>query len=505
MSEPRNSVRINLLANYVGQGWIAIMNLAFIPVYLSMLGIDAYGLVGIFAIVVAGTSLLDAAVTPALNREMARFRAGEQSPQSIADLLRSVELVSGAFIGAVIAVGWLSADWLTEHWLTKSPLSQTSVSQALVLMSIVASSRVAEGIYRGALFGLERHVLLNGTMIVLSTVRSGGAALALIWIAPTIQTFFIWQATASCAGLAVLAALTHRALPKPPRRAAFSRSALAEIRNFSAGILGTAMLALLLTQGDKVLLAKILPLKLFAYYTLATIISNALYQLIGPVAQSYYPRFTEITTRGAKGELATIYHQAAQVLTVAVAPAAMLLVFFSDQILLLWTGNHDVAEQAGPVLSLLAIGTLVNGLQHIPYMLQLSRGWSSLAARVNLAAMLIMFPTLLWLVPKYAGMGAAAIWLVLNVLCLVVTIHLMHRRVLKGEAGAWYRRDVISIVGAAALPTLVSRLFWSASADLPLKIGLLVLTFAIASIASLLAASELRGRVLALAGYRHAL
>jgi O-antigen/teichoic acid export membrane protein len=505
MSEPRTSIRRNLLANYVGQGWIAIINLAFIPVYLAQLGLEAYGLIGVFGIVIACASLLDAAITPALNREMARFRSGEHDPQSIGDLLRSVEIVSAAIIAMMVLGAWLVADWLTARWLTRSSLSPSVVSQAILLMTIVAGSRVAEGIYRGALLGLERHLPLNAALIVLSTLRSGGAALALIVISPTPQTFFAWQALSSALGLVVLAWMTHRALPQPPRPAAFSVAALAGIGRFSASILGTALLALVLTQGDKVLLAKLLPLQLFAYYTIATTISNSLYQLIGPVAQSYYPRFTELATLGARDGLAATYHQAAQVLSVAIVPAVLLLAAFGDHILLLWTGSPDIAAQAGPVLSLLAIGTLVHGLQHIPYMLQLSHGWSSLAARVNLGTVMVLFPAFLWLVPRFGGIGAASIWLAMNLLCLVVTVHLMHRKVLQGEKTAWYLHDVLAVIAAASAVTVIARWLWPACTPRSVDIGLLVLTLLVSSVAGAMAASAVRTRLFALYHCRRAL
>lgn len=38
----------NLIANYLGQGWTALMGLAFIPLYIRYLGIEAYGLIGLF-------------------------------------------------------------------------------------------------------------------------------------------------------------------------------------------------------------------------------------------------------------------------------------------------------------------------------------------------------------------------------------------------------------------------------------------------------------------------
>jgi O-antigen/teichoic acid export membrane protein len=43
----------NLIANYLGQGWTALVGLAFIPLYIKYLGIEAYGLIGLFGVIQA--------------------------------------------------------------------------------------------------------------------------------------------------------------------------------------------------------------------------------------------------------------------------------------------------------------------------------------------------------------------------------------------------------------------------------------------------------------------
>ncbi|MBS1199036.1 MAG: polysaccharide biosynthesis protein, partial [Proteobacteria bacterium] len=41
-------LRRNLIANYLGQGWAAIMGMAFVPLYIKYLGVESYGLIGLF-------------------------------------------------------------------------------------------------------------------------------------------------------------------------------------------------------------------------------------------------------------------------------------------------------------------------------------------------------------------------------------------------------------------------------------------------------------------------
>ena len=445
------SLKKNVIANYLGQGWVGLIGLAFVPLYIKYLGIEAYGLIGVFALLQAWLTLLDMGMTPTLNREMARFTAGAHTPQSICDLLRSLEIVCfglAALIGVLI---WLASGWLAADWLQADKLPLDVVAQAIAIMGGVAALRFVEGVYRGAILGLQKQVFFNVVNASLATTRAVGAIAVLVWISPTIEVYFVWQGIVSIISVAILAVAAHGNLPTAPRPAQFSRQALVEIRHFAGGMMATTFLALLLTQVDKILLSKLISLEVFGYYTLAGTVAAAIYLLITPLAQAFYPRFTELVSKGDGQELVRAYHSSAQLVTVLAAPAAMMLIFFGENLLALWTGNVILAHDVAPLLALLAAGTLLNGLMHIPYMLQLAHGWSGFAVRVNLVAVAVLVPAILWAAPRYGAIGTAWIWVLLNAGYVVFGIHFMYRRLLSGEKWKWYGRDV-------ALPALTAAL-----------------------------------------------
>ncbi len=225
----------NLIANYLGQGWAALMGLAFIPLYIKYLGIEAYGLIGLFGVLQAWLVLLDMGMTPTLNREMARFTGGTHSATSIRDLLRSIEII-GLGIAMLIGLGiWAASAWLASDWLHAEKLPVDTVAQAFSIMGAVTALRFVEGIYRSAIVGLQRQVLFNVVNSVLSTLRGLGAVGILIWVSPTIEAFFIWQGLISVLSLGVLAGATYSALPKDKRGGQFSMAALKSISRFAGG------------------------------------------------------------------------------------------------------------------------------------------------------------------------------------------------------------------------------------------------------------------------------
>ena len=287
----------NLIANYLGQGWAALMGLAFIPLYIKYIGIEAYGLIGLFAVLQAWFILLDMGMTPTLSREMARFTGGGRTAESIRDLLRSIEIIGLGIASLIVGGVALGSNWIATSWLQAENLPVDVVAQAFVIMGLVAALRFVEGIYRSCIVGLQRQVLFNLITSVMATLRGLGAVAILAWVSPTIEAFFLWQGLMSIVTLGILAIATYATLPRAVRGGRFSLQVLRGVWRFAGGMLGITFLATLLTQVDKILLSKLLSLSEYGYYTLAVVVSSAVFILITPITQALYPRLCELHAR----------------------------------------------------------------------------------------------------------------------------------------------------------------------------------------------------------------
>jgi O-antigen/teichoic acid export membrane protein len=493
----------NLIANYLGQGWAALMGLAFIPLYIKYLGIEAYGLIGLFGVLQAWLALLDMGMTPTLNREMARFTGGTHSATSIRDLLRSIEIIA---LGIAMLIGlgiWAASAWLASDWLHAEKLPVDTVAQAFSIMGAVTALRFVEGIYRSAIVGLQRQVLFNVVNSVLSTLRGLGAVGILIWVSPTIEAFFIWQGLISVLSLGVLAGATYSALPKDKRGGQFSMSALQSIWHFAGGMMGITLLSLLLMQTDKIVLSKLLTLSEFGYYTLASVVAGALYMLVGPIGQAWFPKLTELQAGNQQTQLIEKYHQGAQLVSVFMGSAAIIMIVFSETILQLWTHDAELAKRSATLLSLLALGNLLNGLMHIPYYMQLAHGWTSLTTRINIASVVILVPAIIWVTPRFGAEGAAWLWVILNAGYVLIGIHLMYRKIIKTERWRWYIYDIFyPLLGASAGALLCKWIF--PVSDNPIIIFIVLVTSFISSfLVALFLSREIRNSIRLFVMSRH--
>jgi len=441
------SVKRNIIANYLGQGWAALMGIAFVPLYVRALGVESYGLIGVFTVLQAWMTLLDLGLTPTLNREMARLKAGAHTAESIRDLLRSLEIIYAGLAVLMIAIVWFCAPWLASNWLQAVTLPAETVIKAIKIMGFVLATRWLEQVYRGVLQGVQDQVWLNICQGVLATIRWGGAYLVLAYVSPTITNFFVWQGGISIFAAAILVHRTYCLLPHTSRTAKFSLEALVEVRSFASGMFLSAILTFALTQADKLVISTLLPLEQLGYYMLASTAVGGLSQLITPMTTAVYPKLTELAAKNDSLVLKYTYQQSCEWMAAVIIPPSLLLSIFAYPTLLLWTGDSRLATEVAPVMALLALGTLCNGLMNMPYMLQLAFGWTSLSVRVNFVAVAIMVPAIVWVVPRFGTVGAASIWFILNFCYVVIVAHLIYRRLLPSEKWVWYRR-------AVALPML---------------------------------------------------
>lgn len=487
----------NLRANALGQAWTAWMGLAFVPVYLKYLGTEGYGLVGFLALLQAWLSILDLCIGQTLNRAMARAGVGAQHGRALElrALLRSCELVCGlCAILFAAAICW-QADWLARHWVEVSAMSSQDARQAIALMGIAVALRMFEGMYRGAIIGSQQHVALNAIGAFVATWRWAGAAAVLAGLQAGVVGFFLWQALTSLVAAAVYAAMLYHLLPPSTSLTGWSLRPLVDVASFSSGLLATAALALVLTQADKLVLSHQLSLLAFGGYSVAVLASNAIYQLVGPITQAYSPRLAGLVASGDLAALRATYHQGAQLLAMVLAPAALMLVVFPQEVLHAWTLDAQLAQAMAPTLSLLAMGTLLNGLMGLPHMLQLAHGWPWLAVRVNALAACAYVPALVLVADKFGTVGAAMLWVALHAASMLAGIHWMHKRLLVGEENRWYWKDVGPPTLAAGAVLLCSAALQPEHLERTMQIVWLVATAASAFCASALACSQVRDRL----------
>jgi len=437
-----NTLKKNIAANFAGNIWQALMSLAFIPLYIKFMGVESYGLIGIFVSLQAMFAILDLGLSATMAREMARLSVLPDKEQETRDLVRSMEIIYwcvAVFIGIIIMA---ISHFIAYNWVKAGRLSPQAIEQALRIMGFAMALQWPASFYSGGLMGLQRQVLLNAINIGMSTLRGAGAVLILWLISPTLQAFFSWQIIISVINTCLVAFFLWHQLPRTEKKASFQKQFLVGVWRFAAGMSGISLLVTILMQLDKIILSKMLTLEAFGYYVLAGVIAMSLYRLIGPVFSAVYPRFIQLVSLADHDELKQLYHKSCQFMSVLILPVAVVVAIFSYEILLIWMQNPVTAEKCHLLVSILICGTALNGLMNIPYALQLANGWTRLAFFSNLIAIIVLVPMIVFLTSQYGALGGACAWVILNTGYVVFSINFMHKHLLPHEKWHWYWQDV---------------------------------------------------------------
>jgi O-antigen/teichoic acid export membrane protein len=449
-------LRRNVIANFLGQGWSGLMSVLFVPVYIRLLGIEAYGLIGLYVSLQAFYFILDAGMSSTLNRALARHVEAGPGTDRVRDQARTLEWLywpMGLFIFGLTLAASLP---IARHWLHPAAFTEMQVARAIALMGLALALQWPSTLYTGGFRGLERQVALNCLNAAFVTARSAGVIPILYFVAPTIDAFLWWQVGVGAVQTAVMATVFWRILP-PGSRPSFRRERLAEVAHFTGGMAGISILGFLLANADRIILSRVLPLDRFGYYALAATAAAVLAPVVQSFFNAFYPRFSRLLAGSGEAAVEALYHTGSQLLTVVVASVAAVLSVFASETLLIWSGDPRLAGNSGPILALLVVGFAINGLVTLPYALQLAHGWTRLTLIQNSIAVLLMLPATWWLAGHYGGIGVAAAWIVLNLGFLVVGVPLMHRRLLPGQFGRWLVRDILPPAAGAVLVALAAR------------------------------------------------
>lgn len=459
------SLKRNILASYATQIYVTLVGILILPMYLKYMGAEAYGLVGFFTMLQAWFNLLDMGLTPTVARETARFQGGATDAMSYRRLLRALQLIF--FAVALLGGGamFLGSGLIADKWLKVQTLPLAQVQVALQLMAIGVALRWMSGLYRGCISGAERLVWLGGFNAFVATLRFVGVLPILIWVGHSPAVFFSYQLLVAIIELAGLAAKARSLMPA----LAFGQmlgwmpatlfAPIKPVLKFSLSIAFTSSVWVMVTQTDKLVLSKLLPLADYGYFTLAVLAASGVMMVSGPVSGALMPRMARLQAEGDEAGLINLYRNATQMVAVIAIPACLVLAFFAEQVLLVWTGDAQAAKHAAPILRLYALGNGFLAMAAFPYYLQFAKGDLTMHLRGNVFFILVLVPSLVWATWIYGATGAGYAWLGSNALYFLAWVPLVHRRFEKGLNRKWMAKDLTPLLMLALVSTCVLYLY----------------------------------------------
>lgn len=433
-------LKINILSNLAGGGWNTLLVILVTPVQVAALGIEAFGLLSLIAVLQIVAGAFDFGLATTVTREIAREDGDRNHNGEAAAFVNAAAAIYWFFAFVFAAALWFSAETIPAHWLKAGALPPSTIADSFCLIAVFLLLRWPIALYAGVMTGVQRMGLLNTLKSAAMTLRLAGGAIMLL-INPDLLWLLGWYVGTAALELAAFVVCALRSYPGLTWLPRFDLAAIRRASSFSTAMYAITLLAMLLTQIDRLFISGFLGLAELGYYSVAYTAALGMSLIQTSINNAALPAFAN-AHGGDEGETLTDrYERLSELMGFVITPVACTLIFFGRDLFQVWVGAA-IADAARVPLALLASGFLFNAMFSNCYVYGVAAGRPALFLRANLAGFVLYLPTLISgiLIGGIAGAGAA--WLLLNLFYIACVLPRAHASLKLVSAGNWLRRNV---------------------------------------------------------------
>lgn len=439
----------NIVSGLFSKLVITGLTLVFVPIYIEFIGVESYGVVGIYTSIVGAIFLFDFGISNIISKELSQRLATNHCKKSTIDFLLTIEIIYlliGLFLGSII---WIFSSLIVEYWITIHVVSDAELIFSLKLIALAVATQWPHSFYTSALFGRKKQLTFNMIYIIFSILKIVGAYILLKYWSATIVAYLWWSIITSLLLTLILRWALWRELSEEETRPRFNLSEVKKIQKLTIGMSAIGLVIFFVSDFDKFLMVKILSLRDFGYYSMAFIIPSGFLMLGTSIKNSLFPNISEDIISKEGTQIKQKYHHYTQIVYYLITPLSMLVIFFSKEIVFLWTNNSETSLKISSLVIFLTLGSMINGYTMIIYSYIIVREKTKFLFYQNLICAIVALPVLFILLHQIGLMAAGIYWLLFNLLQYVFLVLYFHVILYPGEIKSYLWNDV-------ALPILIS-------------------------------------------------
>ncbi len=355
----------NALISIGAAGLIAVMGLIAVPLLIDRLGAAKFGVISLAWIVIGYTSLLDLGLGRALTKLTAdRLGAGRQQDiprlfwMAIA-LLAAIGVVSGSIVIALS--GWLANDVLSISDSLTRETQATFILLGCTVPFVLVSTALA-----GSLEAHQRFDLAKGVAVPLSFLSFFGPV-AIAFFTTNLAAVVSAVCVSRISATAIYLFLCIRVEPQLRDERTIDRTRISPLLRYGGWVTVAAAAAGAMLSLDRLLIGATVSAAAVAFYATPYEASRQLLFVSGTFASVLFPGFAANVGRDRE-RTETLFGRGVRATFVGLFPLTLIASVLSYEILDVWI-NSEFARNGGPVLQLLPIGILINGLAFVAFAL----------------------------------------------------------------------------------------------------------------------------------------
>jgi O-antigen/teichoic acid export membrane protein len=445
------SVLRHAFINFGGAVIPMVVAIATVPVYLSYIGVERYGVLAVIWVLLGYFGFFDFGLGRAVAQRMARLTGADASDRS--KLLWTALLSSFSLaVLASLLLGLLS-DWLLS--LTElSPGNRAEVADTIMWLLLALPVILPTGCLQGALQARLRFVELNAIQLVVSL----GSQLLPLAVAATghVELGVLVPAALFARVLTAVLLVQQCRLHVPLRgRPVIDRVHLRVLMSYGGWVSVNAILAPLLVIVDRLMITTVSGAKAVAYYSVPHDLASRTMIISSSLSSAIFPKLASADSVEAE----RLAHLATAALVAIMTPAVIFGTFVVHPFLKIWVGEA-FAEQSTGVAELILLGVWINALvisYHAKFMATSNPRTISIVYLVEIPIYLAMA----WQGLEYWGVvGAAAAWMLRVAMDTCILLYLNKALAKTLRLALPYAALVATATGSIMLINLSGLIYW---------------------------------------------
>lgn len=370
---------------------LKVRGVVVIPLLTISLGAAAYGA---YVQVLAVSVLLSQVATLGLDTGIVQFVQQHEDDRAAAYWTgASTVLVAGAACSAAVA----ALAWPLAAVTLGTAEYGTAFLVGSVLVTLTVEFRYAQG-YLRATRRIGLYAATDAAQVYLQVAAVAGAVLLTDW-----GIAGVLAAVVAARGLVV--AMMHAAIVAEVGVAAPSPDRLRRYLRYSLPTMGTDVARSALTRADRIVVGALLGAAAVGVYTVAYQVARLLLLYVRPLSITLFPEFSRLWTED-RDRVRTLGVTGLRYFLAIAVPSVAGFWLIGEPLLRLLT-TPDTAAAASPLLVLLAVGILLQGVAEIYTQLFYAAGETGVPLRIQAGSALANVLLNLALLPLVGLVGAA--------------------------------------------------------------------------------------------------
>jgi len=430
----------NFKANYISQLFTILVTFVSTPFLVQILGVEAYGLVGLNLSIQAAFMLLDFGLAGGIIKECAKDYYHIDQKLRLTKYLNTSEL---AFILISITGGLFLYGFgglFYENWTNSEVITSKTLMICFNLISLSVAIRFISGQYRSIYVGRERQKELSILNISFNFLKHILVFAILYYSNNSIIVYFSYQLCIVFLELLVLWKGSRRfdqKLTSVSWSDSISVKIFSSTLKFSGSVALISLLWVVAIQFDKMLLTRILNITEYGYYSLAVTLSGAILLFNAPINTAILPRLSYLHSIGRYNDVNSLYLTVSQLLFVICFPIALVMFILADHILFFWTGLVTTIEYSY-ILKYHVAGTVGLLISGIPFLFAYAYEKLKFNIVANIIFLIILLPIYTYLVINYSLKSALIFWCILCLSFMLIFTSIFHIKHNSGFAVKWF-------------------------------------------------------------------